>query len=375
MTKLIPIILFSLAFAIAADYSSIIKLDHFQNNYYVYKNKFFVVILALGMAVFVGLRTNYNDTVAYINTYENSMSESLFANIEWLKPGNNPGYILLVRIFRHFNISTQNYLMFYALVTICIFIWFIRKYSDNFWLSVFLFIAMGCYTFTLAALKQTFAIALCLIATDRAIQKKYFHFIIWILLASLFHAYSIIYFVVLFVAFTPWTAKTYYLLIATGIIGTSLQLLLGTVINVTAMLGDEYDIDSFSGEGVNVFRVAVVWAPIILSFVSKKNIQQRKDRKTNIIVNLCMINAMIMFIGLFGTANYFARLANYFLIFQTITLPLLLNAFDTRSKKILTIIIILCYGAYLYYSMGIMYGGFDASFRAISFADYIKQLF
>ena len=42
-----------------------------------------------------------------------------------------------------------------------------------------------------------------------------------------------------------------------------------------------------------------------------------------------------MFIALFGTANYFARLANYFLIFQTLALPWMLSYFDYKSKKTL----------------------------------------
>ena len=44
--------------------------------------------------------------------------------------------------------------------------------------------------------------------------------------------------------------------------------------------------------------------------------------------------AGFMFVGLFGTANYFGRLANYFSIFPAIALPMILkNAFRTLLTK------------------------------------------
>lgn len=373
MSKLVPIIIFALAMAFVADSMSVLKLDQYQNHYYIYKNKICVIIMALGMAIFVGLRTNYNDTGAYIQNYEGiSPSGSLFSGIKWLEIGDNPGFRFINNCLKHAGISTQNYLMLYAMVTICIYVWFIRKYSTSFWLSMVLFMCMGCYTFSMAAIKQSIAIAFCLVGTDRAIQKKYYTFIFWILIASTFHAYSLMYLIVPVLTFIPWSRYSYFLLLLTGMAGFGLEALLGRVINITTMLGEEYDVELLSGEGVNIYRVAVVWAPVLFSFVVKKHIRQRHDRIANIIINLTMVNAMIMFIGLFGTANYFARLANYFLIFQTVSLPLLIEGFDRKSKQMLTVIIILAYIAYLYYAMGILYGGFDRGFKAISLIEYLR---
>ena len=83
------------------------------------------------MALFVGLRTDYNDTRTYTGAY-NMMEvedtfEELFNGIEWLKLGDNPGFELTNRILKYFGASDQTYLMFYAILTICINLWFLRK--------------------------------------------------------------------------------------------------------------------------------------------------------------------------------------------------------------------------------------------------------
>ena len=91
------------------------------------------------------------------------------------------------------------------------------------------------------------------------------------------------------------------------------------------------------------------------------------------IVNLSMINSVIMFIGLFGTANYFARLANYFLIFQSLSLPWMLKKIGGRDGKVLTALLVLGYAAYFYYANAINQP-FDQGFARLSISEYLAQL-
>src|SRR5699024_824095 len=97
-------------------------------------------------------------------------------------------------------------------------------------------------------------------------------------------------------------------------------------------------------------------------------------RISNYIINLTMVNAMVMFVGLFGTANYFARLANYFLIFQSLSLPLLFNYFTKQSKRVLIVAAILCYFLFFYYENTIANGRFDDVYQFIKVFDYIIRL-
>ena len=186
MSELLPITLLSIFLAI---------LSHRRSEYdpismtYQKKEKLFYIILVIYMTLFVGLRTDYNDTRTYTDAY-NMMEigdtfNELFDGIEWLKLGENPGFEITSRILKYFGASDQTYLMFYAILTICINLWFLRKYSRNFAWSLFLYVTFSGYTFALAAIKQCIAMAFCLIAVDRHIQKKNLGFVFWILLAAL----------------------------------------------------------------------------------------------------------------------------------------------------------------------------------------------
>ncbi|MDD6066184.1 MAG: EpsG family protein [Firmicutes bacterium] len=184
MTQLIPIIIFSLIFAYISDKRSVYEIDGFGEKKYIDKEKLFYGMMALGMAIFVGLRRRGNDTFAYRTMYESMANDlSAFNNIEWFKPATAPGLQFVCACLKNIGASTQDYFMLFALVTVCIYLWFIRKYTTNLWMSVYFFITMGVYTFTMAAIKQTVAVAFLLIATDRAIDRKYARFLFWLLIA------------------------------------------------------------------------------------------------------------------------------------------------------------------------------------------------
>lgn len=374
MTKLLSIVVVALILAALAEWNSTYEIGPYGEKVYIKKDRFFFTIMAIVLFVFVGLRTSYNDTTAYTHAYERMASNmSVFENISW-EIGDNPGFNASNAMLKILGVSTQNFLMFYAMITVGIYVWFLRKYTSNIWFTVFLFFTMGCYTFTMAAIKQCVAVAFCLLAVDRSIQKKWLSFAFWIFLACTFHPYSFMYAVTPFLTFRPWSRRTFLLLLVFAGIGIWLESLLGTLINVTTMFGEEYSMSSFTGDGVNVFRLLVVWVPVLISFVTRKLSVNTENVESNVIMNLAMLNAEIMFIALFGTANYFARLANYFLIFQTLALPTLFQFFTKGSKRLLKTTAFGCYLMYFYYATAIMYGGFDSLYKGIGIMEYLKSL-
>lgn len=373
MKELWPIFIFSLIMAYMAEKNSVSEIDQYGSKKYIKKDKLIFFILFLGMSMFVGLRTSHNDTGAYRHAYE--LMEGNWAalkNID-LAIGNNPGFKIVNTVFKMFHVSTQSFLMIYALITNGIYIWFIRKYSNNYLISIFLYSTMGVFGFTMAAIKQCVAVAFCLLATDRAINKKYFRFILWVLIAMTFHPYSLMYLIVPFLNFVPWSGKTFVLLGIFAVLGIGLESLLGSIINITTMFGEEYNASTFVGEGVNIFRLMVVWIPVFISFICKSLIKKKDDKNMNLIMNLSMLNAEIMFIALFGTANYFARLANYFLVFQTIALPWELENFNKPSKKMMELFMLIGFMGYFYYGNS-LYGGFDVNYSAMGLWEYLMSI-
>lgn len=375
ISEITPVIILSLCLAYGSHCFS--KYDDTLERYQ-YKDKVFYLAMAMALIVFAGLRTRYNDTGTYIVAFERMPNTgSVYSGVKDWRIGSNPGFYLTVSILRHLNVSTQDYLMLFSLVTNGIYLWFLRKYSSDIWLTLFLFIMTGCYMFTFAAVKQCTAMALCLIAVDCALRSKWKKYVFWVLLATTFHPYALLYFCVPFMMHRPWHTKTYISIFFFAMAGMVLQVLLGTIVSITSMLGETYDVSSFNGEGVNPFRLAVCAVPAAISFLARKNIAQAKyaDSKAEyLFVNLAILNAEIMFVALFGTANYFARLANYMLTFQALSIPWLLRFFETRSRAFLVGMAVFCYCVYFYYENAINQH-FNDFFDAMPLWEYVGGLF
>lgn len=331
--------------------------------------------MTIALAVFVGLRLRGNDTFVYRQMYESTASGlHNIMDIDWGKLSDAPALQAVCIMLKTLGASTQDYLMVMALFTVSSYLWFIRKYTNQIWFSVFLFLTMGVYGFSMAAIKQSTAVAFLVIAVDRAIQRKMGAFAFWLAVAELFHPYSFVYLVVPFLTFSPWTTKTWILLAGTAVVSFGLTRFLGGMMEFTDMLGYSYGEGAFTGEGVNIFRVLVVWVPVAISFLGRDKLSNNNDRMSNICINLSMMNALIMFMGLFGTANSFARLANYFLIFQTISLPWLMRVFKRSDRKLVKSIAVVCYSLYEIYA-ATLYGGFDSNYSFMTLGEYLSQLF
>ena len=371
MTKLIPITIFSVVMAMMSHRCS--EYDYI-NYKYVRRERAYYIIMSIAMILFVGLRTFYNDTYLYMSMYEKTPKDiGLMEGIDWFQLGENPGYYFMNRVIKRLGLTVHGYLIFYAIITVGIPLWFIRKYSSDFTLSIWIFICFAGYLFTLAALKQCVAMALCMLAVHYVIQKRYIPFVLLILVAMTYHPYALMYLATPFLMFRPWSGKTFVMLVLTIILGFSLKSIMGALLSMTDMLGEHYNEQSFVGEGINPMRLAVTSVPVLLSLVAGQQISNRKDMQQNLIVNFSMLNAELMFVALFGDPNYFGRLANYFLPFQAISIPWLLTHFNPSSKRIMTVVTVVCFAAYLYYSQ-VIHENFDSCFRGITIWRYFEIL-
>jgi len=374
MSKLLPIVIFALIMAFFSDQMSVRYIDHYGCKAYRRKEFICYFIMAVAMAVFVGLRTRGNDTYAYRQMFENiSAGTEGFRSIEWSNFSVAPGLQYVEVVLKTLGATAQDYFMVTGFFVTFTYLAFIKKYSTDIWLTTFFFIAMGCYTFSMAAIKQTMAVAFLVIATDCAIQKKWISYCFWLCIAELFHPYAFVYLVVPFLSFSPWSNKSYFLLAATVLVSLFLPYLFGAIGDVNEALGYGEDYGNFMGDGVNVFRVLVVWVTVVISYLGRQDLCKSQNRAMNIIVNLAMMNAVIMFIGLFGTANYFARLANYFLIFQVLALPWLFRYIKPVNRGGVRFLSVFFYSLYFYYSTVLANGRFDSHFNFLSFFDYLAR--
>ncbi len=367
MRELVILMLITVALAWFADHVTLGPVNPNRRHRLIFCTLLIIILLA----GFAGLRTRCNDTGAYRHAYELIVENSW--DIADKSVGANPLFNWINYQLKLHGVSTQNFLMFWAFLTVGCYIIFVHGYSANYPLTIFLLFTTGCYTFAFAGIKQAAAVGVAAIAVMFALKKKWVPFVACVLVAALIHPYALMYLLVPVMEFRPWTKWTYWMLVIFLAAGFLLRPLIGTVVSITTLLGEEYTVSSFTGEGVNIFRVFVCNVPLVLSYIYRKKLFSDSSKAENLMVNLTMLNGAIMFVGLFGTANYFARLANYFLIFQSLSLPWMLKKIGGRDRKMLTILMVLGFIAYFYYANAINQP-FDQGFARLSISEYLAQL-
>lgn len=336
------------------------------------KEWIFVFALIAFLSIYGGLRTKFNDTGAYIHMFDLLRKDSFIGSS--IDIGANPGFYALNVLFKR--ISENYHLMILAYTTFiqACFILFFRKYSKSLTLSVLIYIMSGAFVFTLAAIKQCLATALCLIATHFAIQRKYVFFVLFILIAVTIHPYAVLYLAVPLFLSKPWKTKTYLLLIVAAAVGFMFTEFLDVVLDLTQAIGEEYTEETLSGDGVNAIRVLVYAVPVVLSFAFRKDLYEDSSSEDNLMSNMTVLCFSLMFVALFGTANMFARLANYFNVFMMLSLPWMLMKLKTKFKPVLIYACGFFYTLYFYYAHYINID-FNAIFGRITLPEFIGQIF
>jgi len=348
LTKLYILLAVSVALAWIYEHSYIQTIQGPRRPWFVY------AILTTILICFAGFRGAYNDTWNYREVYDHLVKgfPEAWEDFSW-KLGDNPAFELLQSWLKTYNTDVHLFLMFFSFWSILFSMHFLKKYASNLALTIYFFFTMGYYLFNLAAIKQCMATALCLLAIPYAMEKKWGRFLLLVVAGMFFHPYAAMYLIVPVMTFKPWSTATYWLLAIMLIGGYLFQPLLGSVIDITTAIGEEYTESTFTGTGVGLLRVLVCWVPVFLSFVYRKVLFEDSEAAENLFVNLAMVFAGIVFTGQFGTALYFGRLSYYFLPMQVIALAWMLQKitrYNANDGIKLTAAACVCYFIFFYFS-------------------------
>lgn len=341
------------------------------------ENIVLIIVIGVMMILFCGLRTSYNDTYFYLFSYTEhgqDLSQFLESDGVW-SLGANPGFNFLQAVL--YTVTDANpyaFIMFFAVITLTLMLKFIKNYSSSFAFSLFLYMTFGGYLMAFAAIKQCLATAIGLWGVEFGLKKKWLRFVLLILLASTVHPYVLMFLALPLMNFTPWSGKTYASLALFGAAGVMLQFLFGAILSVTDILGEGYTEASVSGEGLNGFRFLVYAVPLILSYVYREKLFRDSTRAENIMVNFSMVCGEIAFVGLFGNANTFGRLAIYFITFEVISIPWMLKKIEPGGAGSLTVGAVIGYLAFFYYG-NYMNKPFSDHYKRAALSEFFGSFF
>ena len=312
-------------------------------------------LLFIWTVEFIGMRTKYNDTSSYIHSF---MLAGKVKGIETILTEPYGGHEYLTSLVRSYTSNYHVYFVIYAIITFSPILWFFRKYSQDFMLTILSFLIFGWLLLSMAAMKQMVSIAFSLFAIDSIIQKKYISFAMWLLVAYTFHPYVLVLFIMPFFTDMVWSRKIIIMTIATFILCMTFSSMMGVILSIASTVGNNYSIEQFTDHTINPMRVVVDTIPIGISFVFRNKINAAGNRMIKLGVNMSIIAWLITAACLVGNPIYLYRTGQYFSIVLCVVFPWILRVCLPKSRYKRLIIV----GIFVFYTAIFIYN-FPGGFR------------
>jgi hypothetical protein len=225
-------------------------------------------------------------------------------------------------------------------------------------------------------MKQSLALFFLLLSLPYAIEKKYVRFYLLVLVAIMFHTHAFMFAIVPFLLEKPWGKNIWLLLGATVFAMMTYDSTLGAFMEYAQSIGALVaEIEVFDGHQINILRVLVYWVPALLALIFRKRLFRDSSRTENLFVNLSIVSAFILMIGLVQGANLYARMAGYFEVATIIALPWMIEKlFTKRSVQLVTGMASVLYFGYFCFEF-VVSKNFNADYSAITLWQFIKELF
>ncbi len=156
------------------------------------KNKFFLIIAFIELFLILSLREPISDMIRYCQYYSiiGEMSWNELINFDW-----EIGYTVLNKILYMINQDERFFIVVTSALTLIGPYVFIKKYSNNYLMSLIMFIAMNFFSNNYYILRQMLALSILLISVSYIKNRKFIKFTICVLVATLFHKSSILFLV------------------------------------------------------------------------------------------------------------------------------------------------------------------------------------
>ena len=311
---------------------------------YSERKLFYVVCMASVIIFFTCCRSVYlgsTDSVKYFAFIKDAYYfDSLSSFLAYSKA--EKGFVawiwLLTRIFE----DPQVIFAINAMIALIPVFWFIYKYAENVYFSVFLFITFGTYQFLLQGMRQSMAMAICLIALDFARKRKIIPFVIAVGLAVLLHKSAIVFIPVYFI-FSKWkhSKRTMFLVVLLSVLAI---FLFSNFLDIANSYFDNKGYGDIIPGGV---PTAIIWSMVVIGsiLVFGKN----KDNKAIIPFFYMTIIGVSFFFMRYTVAHVAERLAYYYIPASFVTIPVIVRQIDYRNKELVRmIVIVVIFALYIY---------------------------
>lgn len=309
------------------------------NNGDRFKTRSWPWLLVFGYIAFiVAMRTNTNDTYAYIHSFQNleptwhAFREQV-ASAEFGKDWAFDAVSILFKIL----ISDDYHLWFamYATIESLLFVYILRRYSVSLLDSCFFLFCSSLYYDYFSMMRQWFAVVVLFAASTLIKDKKFLKYLLICVFVAQFHASAYFMILVYFlVNGKPWSTKQLLLIVSFAASMLFLKPILDGMEEVLVDTTYDYAIEAMNSDaGSSFIRAFIAAVPVLLAFLHRREID---DSMVNICINMSLLNFLLNILATFTSGLYIIRFATYIDVFNLILYPYLLNVvIKGDNRKIL----------------------------------------
>ncbi len=301
----------------------------------------------------------FGDTGVYLYNFEKVPATwgELIPYVERVNSGK--GFVLFEGALKIFFGSDKNILLVaLALIHSLVVVFLYRTYSDNYLLSIYLFVASTCHiSWMMNGRRQFLAAVIIYAATPIMIRKKYVWSVCIILLASLIHTSALIMLPVVFIVTgKSWNRRTLLFIIAAAI--ATYVLGKNPVLMDIFLEGTEYEgtmqlYQSVGDNGANPIRVLVNAVPLLIALRGRDRVRWDDDPILNFCINMSVINLGFFLVAMVTSGIMVGRLPGYTNLYNYILLPNILpKVFDRDAEGQVIFVMVFLYLIYFWISGG-----------------------
>lgn len=338
--------------------------EYLGEEVYEARTHLFMAVVTFAVIVFfAGARSHIADTTAYIQMFKDYPLFQNAHDVIFDSSAREPGFRLFSILIKTF--ISDNYTVWLSIIAvisgICV-MFPLYKYSCNFGVSAFLFMASCQFFWMFNGMRQFLVAAIIFSCTGLILKNKTLLYIIIVCILSTIHKSAFILIPMYFIAQgEPWNKRTLMFIgcIVLAMLFTSkFTNLLTDVVEQTDYASSVNEFKA-TDDGTSLIRILVESIPVILAFLYRNKI---KDKLTPIIklsINMSLIASGLYIISKVASSGILlGRLPIYFSMYNLILLPWLLrNIFDKKEKDLIYYIMIVCYFGFFYYQMCITWNG------------------
>ena len=321
--------------------------------------------LALPYVYWTAIRsTAFGDTVAYRNNVLNA--PSTLADLPEYINGltKDKGYYIFVAIFKCiFGEHVEVFFFIIAAIQMYAIVRLYRKYSNDYWLSMFIFIAITDYVSWMHnGVRQFLAATLIYLGTDWIIEKKYIRVLLLILFASLFHQSALLMIpFLLVITGRAWNVRTIIAIVVCALVVVYIARFtnfLDSVLETTQYTNVVSDWIEFKDDGANPIRALVYAIPAIIAVVGFRWVWNTTDPMINMCVNASILVAGLYLVAMFTSGIYIGRIPIYLSLYSNgILIPWEINMlFEEESAGFIKGLAVVLYSIFYYYQMHFTWG-------------------